>query len=230
MPSPDPFFAAADRIAYDFYTKLWRFVCESRATKALSSPRASNSMYWYEYGEKDTGMSILAAHARQNLTVLADEFRGNSLSVTPGSKFLPVLEKYRSISKNHGLGTEPMIIEVILRFPQPSTITKAGPLRLTSSQAPRPIILETWKISLTCGQGDGLMGNDFVHHLVRMYEERRKFYLAIHICINKLPTGNFIGQVHDSSANLLKGLKIALRLSSGSANEIEKQFTPYGQL
>jgi len=226
MPSPDPFFAVADRIAYDFYTKLWRFVDEFRTTKALSSPRALNSMYWYEY-EKDTGMSIFAAHAPQNLTVLAD---GNSLSVIPGSSFLPDLEKYRSISKNHGLGTEPMIIEVILRFPQPSTITKVGPLRLTNSQVPRSIVLETWKISLTCGQGDGLMGNDFVHHLVRMYEERRKFYLAIHICINKLPTGNFIRQVHDSPPNLPKGLKIALRFSSGSANEIEKQFTPYGQL
>lgn len=60
MPNPDPFFAAADRIAYDLHTKLWRFVYEFRATKALSSPRTSSSMYWYE-SETGPGTKVFSS-------------------------------------------------------------------------------------------------------------------------------------------------------------------------
>jgi len=225
MPNPDPFFAAADRIAHDFYIKLWRFLYESRI-----NPSTSNSMYWYN--DMDTGTSALAAYALQSLTVLTEEFSSNTqapdTSPPPGS---PDLEKYRTISQNHGLGPEPMIVEVILRLPQPSNIAKAGPLGLASSQMPQPIILETWKLSLEREQDDGLVGKGLVHHLVMMYEERRRFYWAIRICINKLPTEEFIWKINgpQTSPNLPMGLKIALRLSPGSANGIEEQFDPYGQ-
>jgi hypothetical protein len=58
-----------------------------------------------------------------------------------------------------------------------------------------------------------------------MYDECQKFCLAIHICINELPTAEFIRQLHFHDPQMR--LKIALRLSSGSADGIEKQFVPY---
>ncbi|KIM41373.1 hypothetical protein M413DRAFT_147511 [Hebeloma cylindrosporum] len=151
-------------------------------------------MYWYEY-ETDT-----------------DELPDNTLTGTsPPARFLPDLEKYRTISKIRGLGVEPMIIEVILGLPQ-------------------PIILETWQLSLT-GQSDAnFMEKGLFYHLVKMYEERRKFYWGIRICLNKLPKVKFIGRIHDSHMSFSPDtpIEIALRLSSGSGNGIEKQFVSYG--
>ena len=145
------------------------------------------------------------AYTIQSLTVLGDEFHGNTLP--DSSRFSPNLQKYRCISENRGISSEPMIVEVILRLPQPSGL----------------IILETWKLSL---QSDSLiMGKSLLQQQSRMYDECQRFCLAIHICINELPTAKFIKQLysHDPQTRL----KIALRLSSGTANGIEKQFIPY---
>jgi len=220
MPNPDPFFAVADRIAHDFYTKLWRFLYESRI-----KPSTSNSMYWCN--GMNTGTSTLAAYALQSLTVLIDgNTRAPDTSPPPGS---PNLEKYRNISQNRGVEPEPMIVEVILRLPQRS---KGGRLGSTSSQMWQPIILETWNLSLA--YDDGLVGGDLIHHLVRMHEEPRYFYWTISIYINRLPTEIFIRQINGPRTSrppsLPMGLEIALRLSPGSTNDIEKQFAPYGQL
>jgi hypothetical protein len=102
-----------------------------------------------------------------------------------------------------------MIVEVVLRLPQPSGL----------------IILETWKLNLAYGQSDDLKDKSPLQQRSRMYDECQKFCLAIHICINELPTAKFIRQLqcHDPQTRL----KIALRLSSGSADGIEKQFVPY---
>ncbi|KIM41374.1 hypothetical protein M413DRAFT_27735 [Hebeloma cylindrosporum] len=202
MPISNPFSDAPDRIAHDFYTKLWRLVYEFRATEALSTPHNPDSLYWYEH------------------ETAADEFCGNTLpdSSYP-SRFLPNLQKYRHISKNRAIGREPMIVEVILLLPQPS---KA----LTSSRMPEPIILETWKLSLADGQSN--LTGSILHQRSRMYDECQRFCLAIHVCINELPTAEFIRQIHDSPANSAMGLKIALRLGSGSGNSIEEQFVAYG--
>ena len=227
MPNPDPFFAVADRIAHDFYIKLWRFLYESRI-----NPSTSNSMYWCS--DMDTSTSTLAAYALQSLTVLTDEFSGNTqapdTSPPPGS---PDLEKYQNISQNLGLEPEPMVVEVILRLPQRSNIAK-GRLGSTSPQIWQPIILESWNLSLACEQDDGLLRRDLIHHLVKMHEEPRYFYWTISIYINRLPTEDFIRQIHGPRTSrppsLPMGLEIALRLSQGSTNDIEKQFAPYGQL
>lgn len=128
-----------------------------------------------------------------------------------------------------------MIVEVILRLPRLSNGTKDGSLGLISSQIPESIILETWKLSLTGGQSDGLMENTRVHRLVKMYEERRRFCWAIRICINKLPSAKFIRQVHGSQTlrspdGLALGFEIVLRLRSGLTGDIERQFVPCGKL
>jgi len=105
-----------------------------------------------------------------------------------------------------------MIIEVILQLPQSSGL----------------IILESWKLSLTYGQSDNLMD---IQQRSRMYDECQRFCLAIHICINELPTARFVRQLHPqtnhSPKNHPMGLKIALRLGSDSKDGIEKQFVPY---
>lgn len=211
----DPFSTAPDRIAHYFYTKLWRLVYEFRATEALSTPHTSKSLYWYE-DDGGTRISPFAAYTIQSLTVLVDEFRGNTLldSSSP-SRFLPNLQKYRHISENRGIRPEPMIVEVILRLPQSSGL----------------IILETWKLSLTYGQSDNLMVKSPISQHSWMYDECQRFCLAIHICINELPTAKFVRQLHSQTSHSPNshpmGLKIALRLSSDPTNGIEKQFVPY---
>ena len=60
MLNPDPLSTAPDRIAHDFYTKLWRLVYEFRATETLSTPHTPNmysSRYWYE-DETDVGTIV----------------------------------------------------------------------------------------------------------------------------------------------------------------------------
>jgi hypothetical protein len=211
----DPLSTAPDRIAHYFYTKLWRLVYEFRATEALSTPRTPKSLYWYE-DDGGTRVSPFAAHATQSLTVFADEFRGNTLpdSSSP-SRFLPNLQKYQRISKNRGIPPESMIVEVVLQLPQSSG----------------SIILESWKLSLTYGQSASLLDKSPLSQQCRMYDECQKFCLAIHFCINELPTAKIIRALHPqtnhSPNSQPMGFKIAVQLGSGLTDGIEKQFVPY---
>jgi len=108
-----------------------------------------------------------------------------------------------------------MIVEVVLQLPQSSGL----------------IILETWKLSLTYGQIDSLMDKSPLSQQCRMYDECQKFCLAIHICINELPTAKIIRALHPQTSHSPNshsmGFKVAVRLGSGPTDGVEKQFVPY---
>jgi hypothetical protein len=98
MPISDPFLsqaAAPDRIAYDFYTKLWRLVHEFRATEALSTPRTPDSLYWYEY-ETDAGTRVSPSLPTPNEPLLFWEM----ISVATPSQIPRPLHIFRQTSRN----------------------------------------------------------------------------------------------------------------------------------
>jgi len=222
------FYAAADGIAYDFHTKLWRFVNEFRATNALLIPRTSNNLYWYE---TDAGTRISQSlPIPYNSVFFADEFGDRTVSKTLSpSRSLPNLEKYRRFS--HCLWPAPMVIEVVLKLPQLNAATTGSPGLIS----PDSIILEIWKLSLAWGQNDDLMESSPIHQLTRMYEERRRFFWHIRICLGKLPAAKFARQVqisqacHSPSGHGM-GPEILVRFSSGPADAIKKQFVLSGKL
>ena len=127
-----------------------------------------------------------------------------------------------------------MIIEVVLRLPLTFNATTCRSLGLIRSQIPESIILETWKLSLL---NDGLVESSKIGRLTKsaMYEERRRFFRDIHICLEKLPAAKFARQVQNSQANSSPGGRgvgpeILLQLNPRSGTAIEKQFFPCCEL